>query len=247
MTDLLLIVAHPDDEVFGAGGTIARMTAYGKRVTTVTLTRGRAGRTLGLCPPEMLAEVRELELRAALAALGVQESHIWDYHDFVPDDSRGIPHHGGLAAADAAEISARLAAVIAAAQPRALLTFPPNGINGHPDHVATHQLARAAIARSGQAPALYYYASDTPYAGEARPGFLSIEAIRAQHLPPTHYVEVGEFIEAKLRAMGKHKTQALSVLWFMERFAHRLRVESFHRAEPAYPHADSPLTVPWLS
>jgi LmbE family N-acetylglucosaminyl deacetylase len=247
MVDLLLIVPHPDDEVFGAGGLFAKMAAHGKQVATVTLTRGSAGRTLNLCTQAELPHKRESELRAALAVLGVTTAYIWDYHDYVPDNSRGIPHHDGLQAADSGEIIARLVEVIEATEPRAVLTFAPNGANGHPDHVTTNRLTLQALAAARHAPAsLYYFAAEKPYDGEARAGFLSPEAIRAQHLYPTHYVDIDAFIEAKLQAMGKHKTQALSVLMFMERFARRLRVEAFHRAQPDYPEGYGPVTVPWL-
>lgn len=247
MVDLLLIVPHPDDEVFGSGGLFAKMAAYGKTVATVTLTKGSAGRTLNLCTQEELPRIRELELRGALQALGVRTAHIWDYHDYVPDNSRGIPHHDGLKAANADEITERLIDVIHDTQPKTVLTFAPNGSNGHPDHVVTHQLAMQALKAAQHTPeALYYFAAEKPYDGEPRPGFLSPEEIRSHHLYPTHYVEIDDFIEAKLQAMGKHKTQALSVMMFMERFARRLRVETFHRAKPDYPEGYGPVTVPWL-
>ena len=56
MIDLLLIVPHPDDEVFGSGGLFARMAAQGKKVATLTLTRGGAGRSLGLVEAAALAD-----------------------------------------------------------------------------------------------------------------------------------------------------------------------------------------------
>ena len=57
MVDLLLIVPHPDDEVFGAGGIFSKMAAHGKTAATLTLTRGGAGRSLGLCKQEDLPEL----------------------------------------------------------------------------------------------------------------------------------------------------------------------------------------------
>jgi N-acetylglucosamine malate deacetylase 2 len=247
MTDLLLIVPHPDDEVFGCGALFARMAAHGRRVATLTLTRGRAGRSLDLCSREELADVREAELRASLAALGVEDVHVFDYPDFVPDDKRGIPPHPGLQALPAAELVPRMAEVIDRTRPRAVLTFPPNGSNGHPDHVTAHELAWKAIgAASVEVERVYYFSNDHPYDGPDRPGFLAADVIRAGHLPPTHVVEAGAFLEPKLRAMAQHRTQALSVLNFMAHFARRLSVESFHRARPAPVAGEGPVTVPWL-
>jgi LmbE family N-acetylglucosaminyl deacetylase len=79
MTDILLIVPHPDDEVFGVGGLLARTAASGRTVATLTLTRGRAGRTLGLCSQEELPALREQELRGSLAALGVEDVTVLDH------------------------------------------------------------------------------------------------------------------------------------------------------------------------
>jgi N-acetylglucosamine malate deacetylase 2 len=130
-------------------------------------------------------------------------------------------------------------------KPKAILTFAPNGSNGHPDHVVTHKMAMAALEKSShELEALYYYAAEKPYQGVSRNGFLSLEDIAALHLSATHYIPVGDYLEPKLNAMAKHKTQALSVLMFMEHFSKRLMVESFHRAFPA--HTGEAVHVEWL-
>ena len=104
MTDLLLIVPHPDDEVFGAGALLARTAATGGRTAVLTLTRGAAGRTLGLASREELPTVREAELRESLTTLGVDDVTIADYQDYVPDDDRGLPPHAGLDAVPEEEL-----------------------------------------------------------------------------------------------------------------------------------------------
>src|SRR5687768_15166705 len=88
--DLMLIVPHPDDEVFSTGGVLSKMSEAGKRTVTVTLTRGASGRTLGLCAQVELPTLRERELRASLRVLGVNDVYICDYPDFVPDAERGL-------------------------------------------------------------------------------------------------------------------------------------------------------------
>lgn len=247
MTDLLLIVPHPDDEVFGCGALFARMAAQDRRVATLTLTRGRAGRSLDLCARDEVPSVRESELRASLDALGVDDVTVFDYRDFVPDADRGIDPDPGLQAIPEQDILPRIVEVVDRTAPRVVLTFPPNGSNGHPDHVTAHRLALQAVdAASASVERLYYFSSDFPYGGAARPGFLDPEDVRASYLPPTHTVDAGPFLEAKLRAMAQHRTQALSVLGFMERFTHRLFVESFHRARPGAAPGEGPRSVPWL-
>jgi N-acetylglucosamine malate deacetylase 2 len=245
MVDLLLIVPHPDDEVFGAGGIFSKMAAHGKTVATLTLTRGGAGRSLGLCKQEELPDMREKELRASLETLKVPHVHIWDYPDYLPDNTRGMEHRNGLLDVDFAEAVTRICVLIEELKPKAILTFPPNGGNGHPDHVVTHKMTMAALEKSGhKLEALYYYAAAQPYQVMAREGFLGLEQIAAQHLAATHYIDVRDYMDIKLSAMAKHKTQALSVLMFMENFSKRLMTESFHRAFPV--HTGEAVYVEWL-
>ncbi len=243
----MLIVPHPDDEVFSCGGLFSRMTDAGKRVATVTLTRGGSGRTLGLCTQAELRDVRERELRASLAVLGVAYPYVFDYPDFVPDAERGLAANTGLREIPDTEAVPRLLALLERHRPRAVVTFPPNGSNGHPDHVVTNAWVLSALGAFSGSPSLYYFASERPYKSDAaRAGFLDAETIGRLHLPPTHFLEVGGYAENKLRAMAQHETQARSVLAFMRAYPRRLLLESFHRANPSYPVGEGGRTVSWL-
>lgn len=233
MADLLLIVPHPDDEAFGAGALLARSAAAGLKPAVLTLTRGASGRTLGLCTREELPAVREAELRAALATLGVSDAIIADYQDYVPDDDRGIPPHPGLEAAPEDDLLQLMQDTIESRKPRVVLTFPPNGSNGHPDHVVTSRLATKAVKRaSHKVEALYYYASNRVFQGPQRPGFLAEEDMRHLQLMPTHNVSAADQLEVKLSAIACHQTQALSIVGFMRHMAGRLMEETFYRALP---------------
>ncbi|CAN5727620.1 PIG-L family deacetylase [soil metagenome] len=244
----MVIVPHPDDEVFGVGGLLAKLADEGRRTATLHLTRGRSGRSLGLARPDELGALREAELRAALATLGVSDVTIWDEHDFVPDADRGIALHAGLAAIPTTELAERVAAEIDRVAPRAIVSFGPSGSNGHPDHVATYRVVAAALDLLGaeRDVRLYAYAAESPFSGVARSGFLGADEIRSLHLSPTHVVEVDAWIETKLAAMACHRSQALSVLEFMRRFPRRLRFESFHRLRPVAETGFGPRTVGFL-
>jgi N-acetylglucosamine malate deacetylase 2 len=234
MTEVLLIVPHPDDEAFGSGALLARAAATGRGAATLTLTRGRAGRSLDLCTRAELPALREHELRTSLATLGVQDVTILDHPDYVPDADRGLEPDPGLAGVPRSRLVADVVATIERTEPRVIVTFPPNGSNGHPDHVTAHEVVLAALTAARHRPErLYYFASDQPFAGPQRDGFLAADEMRARHLAPTHLVPAGRFLETKLRAIACHRTQALSVVTFMQRFPHRLLVESFHRAIPS--------------
>ena len=133
---ILLIFAHPDDESFIAAGLARRNADRGATVSLVTATRGDAGRVgePPLCRREDLAAQRERELRDAAGVLGISEVHLLDYRD----------KH--LAEAPAAEIRGALAQRVRRFRPHVVVTFDPNGMNGHADHVAIARFALDAVA-----------------------------------------------------------------------------------------------------
>jgi len=208
---LLLIVPHPDDEVYGAAGTLMEYIEAGHTVGVVTLTRGEAGRTLGLADsPEALGRLREVELRACLDEIGVQVHEHLSFPDKYLQDQ---PFEPLVEVARSAMLRHR---------PETVLTFPPNGSNGHPDHVTTHRLVKAAwdSLPAEDRPVLWYYASPTPP---------EQEALQATYLPPNVERDVSRFVTRKLTAIACHRTQALSTVDFIRRFAWRITRETFHQ------------------
>ena len=137
---LMAVLAHPDDESLGVGGTLAKYASAGVEVFLVTATRGDSGRFRGYRLDDhrhpgrsALANIREGELRAAASALGVREVSILDY----PDQQ--------LDRATAREAVGTIAAHIRRIQPNVVVTFGPDGAYGHPDHIAISQFTTAAI------------------------------------------------------------------------------------------------------
>ncbi len=131
----MVIVAHPDDESFGVAGTLARYAGRGVVTCVVSATRGEAGELKGMAlePGQSLADLREEELRCACQRLGVQHLRFLGYRD------------GTLDQVDEEEAVGRLVRVIRELRPDVLITFGPEGIYGHPDHVAVHRWATAAF------------------------------------------------------------------------------------------------------
>ena len=137
---LLAILAHPDDETLGMGGTLVRYANEGIETTVLTATRGQAGRFRelkrgepGHPGPDALGAIREQELHAAAKVLGVREVVLLDHMD------------GQLDAADPVKTAAEIAAHVRRLEPHVVVTFPLDGGYGHPDHIAVCQLASAAI------------------------------------------------------------------------------------------------------
>lgn len=133
---LLAVLAHPDDESLGFGGTLAKYAANGVETYLVTATRGERGRpgsALGAgASPVEVGRVREAELHAAASVLGILETTIL-----------GLPD-GGVDRADAQTAIGSIAFHIRRLRPDVMITFGPDGAYGHPDHIAISQFATAA-------------------------------------------------------------------------------------------------------
>lgn len=133
---LLCILAHPDDESLGTGGTLAKYSAEGVATYVVTATRGERGRYHDGQPrpsAETVGRTRELELHSAAKELGVRDVHVLGYAD------------GALDRVDAPLAVARIAGQIRRIRPQVVITFAPDGAYGHPDHIAISQFTTAAI------------------------------------------------------------------------------------------------------
>jgi LmbE family N-acetylglucosaminyl deacetylase len=153
---LLFTLAHPDDECFGTGGTIAHYAAQGVHVALVCATRGEVGEISdpSLATPETLPQVREAELRCAAAALGINELIFLDYRDSGMAGTPENQHPAAFMNIPAAEVVPRLVGLIRRLRPQAIVTFEPHGGYGHPDHIAIHHHTVAAFHAAGD-PTLY--------------------------------------------------------------------------------------------
>ncbi len=130
---ILHVYAHPDDESFGNPATIALYASRGVRMGLLTLTRGEAGLTNGVCAPEELGEVRQAELEEACRVLGVESLTLWRYPD------------GGLHRVREAEILPRIEAFMREFSPDVVVTYGEDGVTGHPDHRAAGGWATQAF------------------------------------------------------------------------------------------------------
>lgn len=133
MRRLLFIGAHPDDETFLFGGTLAKYAAEGVQVSIVCATRGERGKTGGLCSTEELPRVREQEMLCACEALGVSNVRFLSYIDKE------------LSKAPAEQIRRELVEAIRCVRPQVVLTFDPNGMNLHTDHRAISRFVSDAV------------------------------------------------------------------------------------------------------
>lgn len=211
--NVLIVFAHPDDESYGPGATLASLAMRGARLTLLVFTRGEQS-TLGVgeggiaSGPEHLAEIRQVELRHAAAELGIAEVRQHRYPD------------GGLAAAQRDELERLVLDALDELDPALIVTFNRGGISGHGDHITACEVAVAATAewaeRRGVPP--------PPVYGWAMPS--RIAAILKERLnrdyPTTPdeqivAIKVGdEALAAQWRAVMHHQSQHQPPPWPFE-------------------------------
>jgi LmbE family N-acetylglucosaminyl deacetylase len=133
---LLCVVAHPDDESIAFGGTLAKYAAEGIETYLVVATRGERG-WLGKWEEypgaKKLGAMRESEVREASQILGISQLYFLDYMD------------GNIDQINEAEIIAKITRLVRQIRPHVVITFGPDGLYGHPDHIAISQFTTSAI------------------------------------------------------------------------------------------------------
>jgi len=195
---LLAIFAHPDDETFRCGGALALLARHGARVHLLTATRGEAG-SCGdppLCRPEELGVMREAELRCACRALGLESPRLLDYRD------------GTLSEVGEEEPIAQVMAAVQELRPDVLVTWPPDGLSGHPDHVAVSLWTALAFQRAASlgpdAPTALYHVV-LPRSVVETLGLPHLHAVPDEQVTLT--IDVTPVWEQKLAAIRCHRTQ----------------------------------------
>jgi len=224
----LFIYAHPDDETFGAAGTICLLRSTGRRVVLACATLGQQGKRGDppVCDAAELGAVRERELAEAARILDISEVHLLGYED------------KSLADAPRDEIRGKLVAILRAETPELVFTFDPNGFNAHPDHVAISRFASDAVAAAADArwhpelgpahavSALLWTTLLAPWEERA-----SVDAEPSADI----VLDVSAWADRKEAALRAHRTQHLSIdRYFLSKpnLQALLGVETWRRAWP---------------
>ena len=232
---LLLVHAHPDDETINNGVTMAKYADLGAQVTLVTCTRGEEGEVLvselanlASDKDDKLGEHREVELKDAMAQLGINDFRFLGAPNKKWRDSgmMGTPQNerGNVFwQADLDEASHELVKIILEIQPQVLITYDEFGGYGHPDHIKAHQVAMRAAelaAEQGWQVSKIYW-NTIPRSviqmgiekmKEVGSDFFGAESV--DELPfakpdelATTVVNAPEYVPQKLAAMKAHATQ----------------------------------------
>ena len=144
---ILLVFAHPDDESFGVGGTTIKYTRAGIPVDLICATRGENGTRIEVPDGMDTGTAREAELRTAAGILGIRNIYFLDYTD------------GELEQVNFDEIINSVLVIMQQIQPGVIITFGPDGIIGHPDHIIIGKATTKAfeILTERAEPAKLYY------------------------------------------------------------------------------------------
>ena len=160
---LLIVLAHPDDEIFH-GGVLAHLSERGVRVTLVCATDGEAGKPHpSIGPVENLGALRVEELRLSCARLGIEAPVLLRFHDSARKERQRHDDPHALANVNMLDVEAAIGGIIADVKPHVIVTFDPHGGYYHPDHLAVHRATTAAFFSSGvlgdEAPERLFYAT----------------------------------------------------------------------------------------
>ena len=194
VTRALVVVAHPDDVDYGAGGTIATWTDSGVAVTYCICTDGDAGGFDPAVPRDQIGGIRQAEQRAAAKEVGVEDVVFLGYPD------------GHLT--PSFELRRDISRVVRQVRPHRLLMQSPE-INwerigsSHPDHRAAGEAALCAVYPDARNPFTHLE--------------LAAEGLEAWSVPETwvmsagqgtnHYVDVTDVFERKVAALRQHVSQ----------------------------------------
>ena len=148
---LVFCGAHPDDESYGVGSTLAQYAAAGVKVYYVCSTGGEAGTV----DPKFLrgyATIKDLrlaELKCAAQVLGLAGVIELGYRDSDMRGSESNKHPDALAMAPIDEIAKRIVKIIRDIKPEVIITHDSSGGYGHPDHIGTHNATVKAFQAAG--------------------------------------------------------------------------------------------------
>lgn len=212
----IFIFAHPDDESFTSGGTIAKLTKEGIEVKLISATKGEVGERGN--PPlansnKELGKVREKELKQAGKVLGISEIFFLDYIDGTLKE---IPQN---------ELEVKISEILHKENPDIIVTFDKNGSSNHPDHIAISKVATKAaisfIKTAKKHVKFYHTAVPKSYLKKYKEKGLEYKAfgeqIGVKDADITTTIDIKDTYETKVMAFKKHMTQQNDWQRFLKR------------------------------
>ncbi len=189
---ILVVMAHPDDESFGPGGTIAKF-AKRHEVQLICVTDGNDPRKNG-----RLSDQRSQELKLSAAVLGISGVHELNY----PDGAlcNGLYH----------ELAAKIKTIVDRVKPFRLITFEPRGVSGHLDHTAVSLITTYVYEHSPEISELWYYCEAKEVTDQVKNYFIYFpDGFRKDQVDTV--ISVNKEWNTKVEAMRQHQSQMQDV------------------------------------
>ncbi len=205
---LVCIFAHPDDEAFGPGGSIAYFAGEGTDVTIISVTNGDMGK-------HDLAKIRQHELRESATILGVKKVIFLGYKD------------GSLCNNNYHNVARDIKSILDKIKPDTLMTFDLNGVSGHIDHVAVAMECSYLFERLRYVKNILYFCNNKAEKKLIGKNYFI-------YFPEGHdksdvdlVIDVKDYFDIKKRAMLAHKSQLKDALWLLTFLRKFLKEEFF--------------------
>jgi len=212
---VIFIFAHPDDETFSSGGTIAKLAQKGVTIKLITATKGEEGQ-LGNPPiatKDNIAEIREKELKNAAKILGISKIYFLGFKD------------GSLPMISIKKLSRKVLEILTVEKPDIVVTFGKEGASRHPDHIRIGKVGTYVFKKYmdsvNKKVKLYHVVSPRSLVkklkniGIAYNAFGEIKGTRDSQITTT--INISETIDKKIKALNSHKTQRKDVERFLKR------------------------------
>ena len=210
---VIFVFAHPDDEGFSSGGTIAKLKKTGATIKLITATKGEEGQTNEICKKEDLGIIREKELRLAAKVLGIDQIFFLGYID------------GTLIKISKNILKNKILTILKNENPDIVVTFDKNGGSNHPDHKTISDVCTKAFMEFSKSAkkrvCLYHTAIPQSYLAKYKKSGLEYkvfgEMIGTPDSEITTVIDIKNTYSKKVKALMHHKTQQKDVERFLKR------------------------------
>ncbi len=212
MKTVLGIFAHPDDEAFGPGGTLAKLSSENE-VYLICVTNGDAeGKTK--LQKKKNGEIRKKELLESAKILGVKRVFFLGYGDGMLSNSL---YH---------KIADEISMILKRLQPGTIITFEQRGISGHIDHIAVSLITTFVFIKLKFVKKLMYYCISQEHRRDIKNYFI--------YMPPGYdreevdeVIDVSPYWDTKVAAMKQHQSQKSDVNMILKSISKYAKEEYF--------------------
>lgn len=210
---IVAVFAHPDDEAFGPGGTLAHL-ALTNDVYLITATGGEAGKNSLSSSSNSLATIRKKELLASSKILGLKKVFFLGFED------------GTLSNNTYHKVASKLEVLLKKLKPSTIITYEPRGVSGHIDHIAMSFIATFVFKKLPFLKELWYYCLLEKYRRSPKDYFIHFPKGYAEH-DIDIVIDTASVWEIKKRAMLAHKSQSHDALRILKNQEKQPRLEYF--------------------